>query len=182
MFAFTATAQKFSSKTSDEIKSVEEIPTISDHKISPDLDEKSNEQFYGLRGDETQKVIIRLKSETNLSEINADSLNPSEQKRVFAAEFAGNKSKTGILMSELQTVGGRIKKSFNNLGLVSAELPLSQIRELVKSENVAYVSADSEIQSFGHVSNTTGWTNPGIADAGDSNSTTWLGGGREVSL
>ena len=53
-------------------------------------------------------------------------------------------------------MNGRIKKSFNNVGLVSAELPLSNIKELVNSENVAYISPDRETSATGHLENTTG--------------------------
>jgi serine protease AprX len=77
----------------------------------------------------------------------------------------------------LTAVNGRIKKSFYNLGLVSAELPLSQIRELIKSENVEYISPDRDVQSFQHLGTTTGWYLPGISDGGDTDPNTWLDGG-----
>ncbi len=35
------------------------------NKIAPDLEEQTDRVFYNMRGDETQKVIIQLKSETH---------------------------------------------------------------------------------------------------------------------
>jgi subtilisin family serine protease len=125
-------------------------------KISPDLDEKTNELSYGLRNDETQKVIIQLNSEMPLDELSSNAVSETGQKQMFADEVRGNKEKTGILMADLREKGGKLKNSFDNLGIVSAELPLSKIRELVKKDEVAYVSVDHAINPTGHVNDTTG--------------------------
>jgi hypothetical protein len=101
-------------------------------------------------------------------------LSKKEQEMLFAQEVSSNKQKAGILMTELNGMNGKLKKSYNNLGLVSAELPLSKVRELAESGNVEYISTDREVRSFGHIGQTVGWTNPGIADLGDNNSNTWL--------
>ena len=145
-------------------------------KIAPDLEESANEAFHPKRPDAMQKVIIQLKSETNLNDMAGD-LSDTERTAVFAREVQASREKKGIIVTDLVQVGGRFKKAYNNVGLVSAELPLSKINELVKSDVVAYVSPDREIQSFQHIGATTGYYIPGINDRGDSDPNTWLIGG-----
>ncbi len=84
------------------------------------------------------------------------------------------------MKTDLTAVGGRFNKSFANLGLVTAELPLSKVRELIQSDEVAYVSPDRETEAAGHLVSTTGYWNTGIHDNGDTNSTTWLDGGNQA--
>lgn len=160
MFSFTATAQlvndKNAAKQNDEMISeatIDERFVVHNapYKIAPDLEEKTDEVFHNLRGDETQRVIIQLKSEASLNLITSDTISDADQKETFAGEAVKNKEKTETLINDLAQVGGKVKKSLNNLGLVSAELPLSKVRELVKSDTVAYVSPDRGVQSFGFV-------------------------------
>ena len=80
-------------------------------------------------------------------------------------------------MSDLTAVNGNISKAFNNLGLVSAELPLSKVRELAQSGNVEYISPERAVQSFQHIADATGYYIPGISDNGDTDANTWLSGG-----
>ena len=104
-------------------------------------------------------------------------MSENEQQKVLAREVQSNKEKRNLLATDLTANGGRIKKSFNTLGLVSAELPLSQIKELIKSETVEYISPDRDIESFGHLGDATGYFLPGISDNGDTDPNTWLAGG-----
>ena len=60
------------------------------------------------------------------------------------------------LINDLEDMNGRIKKSFDRIGVVSAELPLSKIRELARNPNVARISRDLPIISTGHIENITG--------------------------
>lgn len=143
-------------KVSDDTNDGQLTEQIAKSKLSPDLEEKTDENFYGLRGEETQKVLIQLKSDTPLNILQTNDLSESDQKQMFAREIVGNKVKSGILMGDLAATGGRVKKSYNNLGLVSAELPLSKIRELSENENVAYVTPDRPINASGHLNTTTG--------------------------
>ena len=141
MVAFNVKAQTFKSEESqDTVKTDEQVDFTPKSKISPDLEEKTDELFNGLRGDEVQKVIIQLQSDSQINEMLGNDLSEAEQTQVIAQEVQSNKQKKGLLMSDLVAVNGRIKKSFYNVGLVSAELPLSQIKELIKSDNVAYIS------------------------------------------
>jgi len=116
-------------------------------KIAPDLEERTSELSSGMRGDETQKVIIQLKSETGLNDMMGNNLSKSDQKALFALEVQNNKDQTGILIAGLANAGGRMKKSFYNLGLVSAELPLSKIRKLAENLEVAYISPDLPVSA-----------------------------------
>jgi subtilisin family serine protease len=171
----TVVAQKTSIR--NEVSTKKEIDvkdTVPRSKISPDLDEKTNELSYGLRADETQKVIIQLRSDSPLNELPGDAFSEKEHKQLLAEKVQENKANSAILKSDLVERNGRMKKAYDNLGLVSAELPLSEIKELIKSDTVAYISPDHETQSFGHIGNTTGWKNTGISDRGDSNSSTSL--------
>ena len=125
-------------------------------KIAPDLEVKTTELSYGSRADERQKVIIQLKSETDINEMSGNDLSAAERKALIAKEVENNIEKTGILVTDLVSINGNVKKSFNRVGLVSAELPLSKIRQLAESNAVAYISPDSETIALGHVETTTG--------------------------
>ncbi len=179
MFAFGIQGQTLKSNTKKQDVAIDEVTDAvpSKNKVAPDLEEKTNDLSFGLRADEMQRVIIQLKSETPLNQMFGNSLSKNEQNQIFKNEVRGNRQKSDILFSDLEKINGRVKKTFNNLGLMSAELPLSKVRELSQNENIAYISPDREISSFGHIGETTGWYNPGIADANDADPTTWLGGG-----
>ena len=153
MVAFNVKAQLSKSETAPKDETADFAPQS---KIAPDLQEKTNELMNGVRNDELQKVIIQLKSETGFNEMSGNNSSESDQKQLFAREVSSNKAKAGILMTDLMATGGKIKKSYNNLGLVSAELPLSKIRELLENENVAYISPDRQINASGHLNTTTG--------------------------
>src|SRR5207244_2816011 len=60
------------------------------------------------------------------------------------------------MRSKLSRMGGRIERTYNSFGLVSVELPLSRIRELGADSDIAYLSPDRPVVSFGHVEATTG--------------------------
>ena len=61
-----------------------------------------------------------------------------------------------MIISDLAGLNGSAKKSFNRLGMMSAVLPLSKVRELAQNENVAYISPDRAVASSGHIATTTG--------------------------
>ena len=125
-------------------------------KIAPDLEESLSEMADGVRADQAQQVIIQLKPATNLNNLVGEEVSQSEKERMMAVEVQSNKDKTGILVTDLVSMGGHIKKSFNRVGLVSGELPLSRIRELIEKDEVAYISPDRATASTGHVETTTG--------------------------
>ncbi len=168
IFAFTATAQSVkidrTNKTIIENEENVETKAAPQSKIAPDLEEKADELFYQGGKDVLQKVIIKLKSETPLDELTVSAMNETDRIQMFAEEAHNNKTKAGMLVSDLAAVSGTIKKSYNNVGLVSAELPLSRIKELVYSDTVEYISPDRAVASYalGHVEVAT------LASAGDA--------------
>lgn len=176
MVGINAQSIKTKVRDLDETATKEKAIPAAKHKIAPDLEEKVDNLFYGLRGDETQKVIIQLKSDSVLDDSFSDALSATEKEEIIKEDTEKAKVNGGILMTDLAQVGGRLKKGYYNLGLVSAELPLSKIRALAQSETVEYISPDRPVESFGHIGATTGWTNSGIADNGDSDPNTWLTG------
>ncbi|MBK7706539.1 MAG: hypothetical protein IPJ30_12375 [Acidobacteria bacterium] len=140
-FSLSVLAQKQKDVTpfSDE----KQVPTetrASLGKVAPDLDEKAESFAAGFQGEETERVIIRLKSDTGLNGMFGNSLSYGEQRRIFAREIRNNQERSGILLSDLINIGGEIKKSYNSLGLVSAEMPLSRVRQIAESDNVEYIS------------------------------------------
>ncbi|NOT48313.1 MAG: S8 family serine peptidase, partial [Acidobacteria bacterium] len=127
-------------------------------KIAPDLEERANELSRGFYADENQKVIIELKSETPLNRMFGNNLSDADKNALFETEVKGNREKTGVLAENLLKLRGRVKKSFLNTGFVSADLPLSKIKELIENDEVAYVSPDRETGATGHIETTTGTT------------------------
>ena len=68
----------------------------------------------------------------------------------------GDPSVRADLQTKFERLNGNLKNTFNTMGLISAELPLSRIRDLEHDDDVAYVSPDRPIASYGHVEQTTG--------------------------
>lgn len=146
-------------------------------KVAPDLEEKLDDLSRGQRPDSKEKVIIQLKSDSGLNDIADNSLTAAEQKKLFAREAESNALKGGLLIADMVQFQGKVKKVHNHLGLVTAELPTSRVRDLAASDLVEYVSPDLEIYASQHLAFTTGWKNPGVADKNDSDPNTWLAGG-----
>ena len=159
VFTFSLNAQqKDSGKISDPFTTetlADDIINTSQSKIAPDLEEKTNDVFHGMRSDSTESVIIQLKPATRLNE-SLGELSDAERDEMFALEVQSNKEKKGIIINDIAEMGGRAKKSYNNLGLISADLPLSKVRELIANDEVAYISPDRETAATGHIETTTG--------------------------
>ena len=76
---------------------------------------------------------------------------------MFASEVQSRTEKKNVLViTDMAEMGGRVKKSFNHLGLVSAELPLLESASCSKADKVAYISPDRDTEATGHVETTTG--------------------------
>ena len=125
-------------------------------KIAPDLQESFDDLARGFKHDETQKVIIQLRPSTEINNFLGDEVPQDMKDQMFDEEVKANKSRGLSVQSKLQGLHGQFKKSFSRLGLVSAELPLSKVRELTEDEDVAYVSPDRETEAAGHLETTTG--------------------------
>ena len=100
-------------------------------KIAPDLEESVNDANNKGKGNQMASVIIQLADD-----------------------------RVGISDSDLQEKftgrDGRLKSRFNTVGLASAEIPLSRIAELMDDNDVAYISPDRPVASYGHVETTVG--------------------------
>lgn len=142
-------------ETASQVTKIEQTAELRS-KIAPDLEETVNEQAFGLRADQNESVIIQLKPSTQVDELADSPISSTEKERIFASEVRNNKARSGILVTDIAAMGGRANKSFNRVGLVSAELPTSKIRELVENDEVAFVSPDREASATGHVEKTTG--------------------------
>ena len=153
MFSFSIFGQSLRSEKSEDVSPMD---SAAQSKIAPDLQETVNDLANGFRADETQKVIIQLKPATELNDFYGDEVSEDMKKWMFAEEVKANKARALSVKSKLQDLNGQLKKSFSNLGLVSAELPLSRIQELIANEDVAYISPDRETQATGHIETTTG--------------------------
>jgi subtilisin family serine protease len=60
------------------------------------------------------------------------------------------------ISAKLASLGGRVRQTYRNLNLISAELPLSRVRELEADAAVAWISTDRTVQATGFVEATTG--------------------------
>jgi len=178
VFCVSVNAQLTKSRIRQSEESVNEQINVqpAKYKISPDLEEKVNNVAYGFRADETERVIIQLSTDSPLNNMFGNTLKTADQKRLLKEEAEKAQFNSGILMTDLAEVGGTFEKGFYNLGLVSAKLPLSKIRQLAESGIVEYISPDRPVESFGHIGSTTGWKNTGIVDDGDADPNTWLTG------
>ncbi len=94
---------------------------IGQSKIAPDLQEKTDELIYGSRSDKTEKVIIRYKSGSSLDDFSGIDISDTERTQKFAQEAESNREKAGILVTDLVSFRGRVKKSYANVGMASAE-------------------------------------------------------------
>ena len=97
-------------------------------KIAPDLQDDVDNASNG-KNDRIAKVIIQLSDK--------------------AAGLSD-----GDLQSKLARSNGKSKNRFNALGLMTAEIPLSRIRDLEYDDDIAYVSPDRPVVSHGHLENT----------------------------
>src|SRR5687768_6531168 len=66
---------------------------------------------------------------------------------------------SGPLKALLQSNGVKVKRSFTSFNTLAVELPASVVDSLASFPEVEFVSVDSEVRSFGHVTQTTGADN-----------------------
>ncbi|HEY0430346.1 MAG TPA: S8 family serine peptidase, partial [Pyrinomonadaceae bacterium] len=120
-------------------------------KLAADL-EKSVDDVNVRRGrDKMSRVIIQLKDKAPVGK-NLKGSMVTDLKRSMLAD----PSVQADLQSKFARLNGNLKSTYNTMGMISAEMPLSRVRDLEYDEDVAYVSPDRPIVSFGHVELTTG--------------------------
>jgi subtilisin family serine protease len=116
------------------------------HKIAPDLDQSVDAVSYRGGRDKTQRVIIQLKDNKGL-----------QKSGILIADSAGILlGDAAQLQNKLARYNGKVNNIFRSLGMISAEVPLSRIREMEYDDEIAYVSPDRPVASNGHVETTTG--------------------------
>src|SRR5215213_552241 len=93
------------------------------------------------------------KISSDLSELLSGALTGDEPIRII---LQGREDTGGNLRSLLQRNGVKVRGHFRNLDTRVVEVPASMIAELAADPDVSYLSPDREVQSFGHVSVTTG--------------------------
>jgi serine protease AprX len=132
-----------------------------DAKLSPDMLEAVEGHSARSGSDPMTRVIIQVKPATDLNQLSGEV--PAKRAiEMIAVEAKEVKMKAAGLRDTLSTMRGAVKKAFNNIGMVSAELPLSKVKELAASADVAYISPDRDVESFGHVMQTLGMYNSGV--------------------
>lgn len=137
-------------------------------KLAPDLQESVEEVAVRGHADKKQRVIIQLRSATPLNDGDeADSVTQQIRDEMIEGDARANEMRAPVMRAKIERLQGRFGRSLNRLGLISAVLPLSKIRELENDPEVAYISPDRPVESFGHIEKTVG--------AGDSDGRTEAG-------
>ena len=136
-----------------DVALLKEVPQVAGswrRKISPDLERSADMATTNRRFDKTARVIIRL-SDNKLSVQSSGG-----NMRASSRGIMVNDSVRAEFATKLASHSGKVKEMYSNVGLVSAELPLSRIRELEYDNDVAYISPDLPISGTGHIENITG--------------------------
>jgi subtilisin family serine protease len=150
-------------------------------KLAPDLAEETDAVRFGEQEDKTQRVIVQL-SERKAEQLRTESFGtPSEisgkkpvgKAGILMSDFVepsdteepSDDEKDGILMGDfvahdemetkMQAYQGSVKKTFDTMGLMVVDLPLSKVREMANDPDVVYVSPDRVVKSAGHLEKTT---------------------------
>src|SRR5687768_5694562 len=125
-----------------------ENPDSEAAKIAPDLEESISEAMNLTAEGETRRVIIQMK------EIEADHLTQEYDSGDSPHIFITSERRS-MIREKLRHFQGRLKKTFKSLGLISAELPVSRIKELAMDDDIAYISPDRAVASTGgHIETT----------------------------
>ncbi|HJZ68034.1 MAG TPA: S8 family serine peptidase, partial [Blastocatellia bacterium] len=127
-------------------------------KIAPDLEESIEQVATGeQQSDNKQRVIIQLRSTGALDATEeVQSVDQRMRDEMFASEARANEMRAPVMRAKIESLNGRFARSLNQVGLVIADLPISSVRELGDDPDVAYISPDRAVESFGHIENTVG--------------------------
>lgn len=127
-------------------------------KIAPDLEESIEQVATGeQQPDKKQRVIIQLRGTRGLDDTEGlESVDQQMRDEMFAGEARANEMRVPVMRAKIESLKGRFARSLNQLGLVIADLPISSVRELGDDPDVAYISPDRGVASFGHIETTVG--------------------------
>src|SRR5258705_3350116 len=120
-------------------------------KLAADLEQSVDVVTTGRGRDKMSRVIIQLQDKAPVGQ-NIKGIMVTDIKRTML----GDSSVRADLQTKFERLNGNLKDTFNTMGLISAEVPLSRIRDLEYDDDIAYVSPDRPIASHGHVEQTTG--------------------------
>jgi subtilisin family serine protease len=107
-------------------------PTETTDKVSPDL----RQLIRSGKGGTEVKVIVQYNSSSS----------PSSSGGLLG----------GLVGSLIQTVGGVVQGLLTSLNITLVKVPAHSVDVLASDPNVSYISLDTEVRSFGHVTTTTG--------------------------
>ena len=111
-------------------------------KLAADLEKSVDLATTGRGRDKMSSVIIQLKDKAPAGQ-NIKGIMVTDIKRTML----GDSSVRADLQTKFQRLNGKLKNTFNTMGLISAEMPLSRIRDLEYDDDIAYVSPDRPIAS-----------------------------------
>src|SRR5438128_97642 len=141
----TSALARFADQTNDESDSPQS-------KIAPDLEQSLDEAFQTRHGNRKQRIIIQLRGAASVDQVDeVSSTNQQMRDEMFAGEERANAMRAPVMRAKIESLQGRYERSLNRLGLISAVLPLSKIRELENDPEVAYISPDRPVASSGHL-------------------------------
>ena len=109
-------------------------------KLAADLEQSVDVVTSGRGRDKMSQVIIQLKDKASAGQ-NIKGIMVTDMKRTML----GDPSVRADLQTKFERLNGNLKNTFNTMGLISAEVPLSRIRDLEYDEDIAYVSPDRPI-------------------------------------
>ncbi len=135
---------------------IDRFSGVLQNKLSSDLEETIGAVDRRLKKDKLQRVIIQLREATAADEMNVQQLGGAVDEQALALEVQTNQMRSTALRAKIEGLNGHFTQALHHLGFITAELPLSQIRELTDDPEVAYVTPDREVASSGHVAFATG--------------------------
>ncbi|MFN0121378.1 MAG: S8 family serine peptidase [Blastocatellia bacterium] len=135
---------------------------LSAPKFAPDLEELLAADDDAARAKKTgARTLATRRSEKLAKRVVVDGIVlPSEavrpeEKQSFIVQLADTASGAG-LKAKVAALGGTLRQTHGDLGLVTIEAPRTAMRRLAADGSVAYISPDRPVSSTGHATATTG--------------------------
>ena len=149
--AISEEAAEMRQEPADEQKGSQGNGASWQRKLAADLEKSVDDVSVGHKGDKMSRVIIQLKDKAPAGR-SIKGIMVTDLKRSMLAD----PSVRADLQSKFSRLNGNLKDTYNTMGMISAEMPLSRVRDLEYDEDIAYVSPDRPTASYGHVEMTTG--------------------------
>src|SRR6185295_3297004 len=94
-------------------------------KLASDLEQSVDSVSNGRRADKMSRVIIQLKDKATAGP-KVKGIMVTDIKRTML----GDATVRADLQAKFQRLNGNLKDTFNTMGLITAEMPLSRVRDL----------------------------------------------------